>query len=579
MNRRGRAVSNHRAAASAFRKEDIQTQATREQKRSLFALRLLLAAHRALTAGGSAAARCLLIAITALLLSLASFVYFFTNHMTNVYGDGVAHVNIARKVVDHPDDSLWQRYIQIGTPWLPLQTVSMLPMVANEWMWRTGVAGSIISMLAFVIAAVALYLLARSLYRAEGEAQRRWLPVVSAGIFLLNPSALYMQATPMTELLFMAALAVAVYLLQRWVIVQTDGRLAIAALGMSLATLARYEAWPVAVASVILIALACRGGWKPKLKSTALYAALAATGPLYWLWHNWMIYDNALEFLTGPYSARGIYLQNRANLGWSKIFVGNGLLDVLLMSVTVAVCAGPFVSLIAAAGFTKLISRRRTLIENAPVFLLAVPFFFHVYSLYRGEIQIFPLSAFGLHNVRYGLPHLLAVALFAPATALLFKGAARRWATIAVAAIVAAQYLYLISEGPAQLAVYQEGYRNGVNARPARERAKVSSYLIANPPRPVILMHTGALGPVVSEGGLRFAEIIHEGTSRWHQIAESIPEDVSTVIVQQGDPLDERLRNNPPLARDLASRFEQRFSAGNIKLFKRKESMAEGEQR
>ena len=49
--------------------------------------------------------------------------------MTNVYGDGIAHVNIARKVVDSPDDSLWQRYIQIGSPWLPVQTVAMLPLV------------------------------------------------------------------------------------------------------------------------------------------------------------------------------------------------------------------------------------------------------------------------------------------------------------------------------------------------------------------------------------------------------------------------------------------------------------------
>ena len=87
--------------------------------------------------------------------------------MTNVYGDGVAHVNIARKVVDSPDSSLWRRYIQIGSPWLPLQTVMMLPLVTNDWMWRTGVAGSIVSMISFVAAAVSLYLLAATLYRKE----------------------------------------------------------------------------------------------------------------------------------------------------------------------------------------------------------------------------------------------------------------------------------------------------------------------------------------------------------------------------------------------------------------------------
>src|SRR6266849_5340539 len=118
----------------------------------------------------------LAVAIVATVLSLSSFAYFFGNGMTNVYGDGIAHVNIARKVVDSPDDSLWQRYIQIGSPWLPLQTVAMLPLVVNDWMWRTGVAGSIVSMISFVIAALSLYLLARSFYRKEDWGWSEGLP-------------------------------------------------------------------------------------------------------------------------------------------------------------------------------------------------------------------------------------------------------------------------------------------------------------------------------------------------------------------------------------------------------------------
>jgi hypothetical protein len=198
------------------------------------------------------------------------------------------------------------------------------------------------------------------------------------------------------------------------------------------------------------------------------------------------------------------------------------------------------------------------------------PFFFHVFSLYRGEIQIFPFSAFGLHNVRYGLPHLLAIALFAPAGILLFRGESRRRASLLVCLIVAAQYLHLVSEGPSQLAVYQEAYRNGVNARPARERRRFSSLIRANPPEPVVLMNTGELGPVVSQGGMRYSDIIHEGTLRWHQINEDIPVDVSTVIVQEGDPLDKRLRENPSLARDLAEHFQERLSVGKIRLFGRR---------
>jgi hypothetical protein len=514
----------------------------------------------------------LVVVAIAAAVSFLSFLYFFSNGMTNLYGDGVAHVNIARKIVDSPDDSPWQRYIQIGSPWLPLQTVAMLPLVVNDWMWRTGVAGSIVSMISFVVAAVSLYLLARSFYKED----REWsegLPALSAAIFILNPSALYMQSTPMSELVFMAALVAAVYLLQRWLNDQTAKRLAVAGTAMTVATLARYEAWPVALVSILIVALTSHGGWMAKIKSSALFATFVSLGPVYWLWHNWAIYGNALEFLSGPNSARGIALQNRVNFNWSAIFVGHAGLDVLTMAAATAVCAGPLVLLLGAAGFARtLVAKRKSLLEHSPLILLILPFFFHAFSLYRGEIQVVPLSAFGLLNVRYGLPHVLGVALFAPASVLLFKGSARRWASGIVCMIVAAQYGYLISEGTAQLAIYQEGYRNGVNARPVRERARVALFLRANPPARVILMHSGALGPLVSQGGLRFSDIIHEGTVRWHQLGEGIPEDVATVIVQQGDPLDLRIRENLALTRDLAAEFSQQFSTGNIKVYERRKS-------
>jgi len=511
-----------------------------------------------------------LVAIVATILSLLAFFYFFANGMTNVYGDGVAHVNISRKVVDSLDHGFWRRYIQIGSPWLPLQTVLMLPFVANDWMWRTGVAGSIVSMFSFVVAAVSIFLLATRIYSKEDDWIREVLPIISAGIFVLNPSVLYMQTTPMSELLFMATLVLAVWLLQRWRDDQTTKALLLAGGAMSLATLSRYEAWPVALLSVLLVLLNVVGGWKEKLKGACLFAFTVAVGPLYWFWHNWAIYDNAFEFLSGPNSARGIAFQNRVNFAWSSIFVGYALLDFVVIVAAVAVCAGPIVLLIGVTGLAKsLVTNKRVLLERSPLLLLILPFIFQVFSVYRGEIQIFPLSAFGLLNIRYGLPHILGVALFAPATVLIFKERARRWALVGVIVVVAVQYGSVVSEGPSQLAVYQEGFRNGVNSRPARQYSRVASFLTTNPPRTLILMHTGALGPVVSKGGLEFRNIIHEGTERWHQLNEGIPGDVGSVIFQDGDPLDSLIRENPKLTRSLSEDFEQRMVSGNVRVYGR----------
>ena len=83
-------------------------------------------------------------------------------------------------------------------------------------------------------------------------------------------------------------------------------------------------------------------------------------------------------------------------------------------------------------------------------------------------------------------------------------------------------------------------------------------------------MNTGALGPLVSQGGLRFSEIIHEGTLRWHAISDHIPDDVATIIAQDGDSIDQQLRDNRSLARDLADHFRLDLTAGKIRLYRRK---------
>jgi hypothetical protein len=561
-----------KAGMSSTKKEGLKESEAREEIDSPASPSPSDPPHRGFALFASGRRSVQLVAALALVLSVGWFAYYFMDGMTNAYGDGIAHLNIARKVVDHPDDSLWQRYVQIGSPWLPLQTVLMLPLVGNDWMWRTGVAGSIPSMLAFIIGAVSLYLLARRLYEPEAGAWGHALPLVSAGIFLLNPSALYMQATPMSEPIFMGTLVTAAYSLQRWIDDRSHRRLFIAGMAMTAATLARYEAWPVAAASGLIVLFASNGGAGARLKALLAYGAIVSTGPVYWLWHNWAIYGNAFEFLTGPYSARGIFFQNRIKFGWTRIFVGNATADVLLMLTMVAVCVGPLLVLMTVLGVGRMAAKRpRSLLRHSPAFLLLVPFFFHVMSIYKGEAQMFPLSAFGLLNVRYGLPHLLPVALFAPAVAPFLKRFGWRWAVGAVSALALLQYGLLISEGPSQIAVYQDGFRNGLNTRDARERARFSKILLEDPPQPTILMHSGALGPVVMEGGLRFSSLIHEGTIRWHSLGEGIPADVRTIIIQQGDPLDERIGHEAALSRDFEKLFVEQASAGKIKLYRRVE--------
>ena len=70
------------------------------------------------------------------------------------YGDAQAHLNISRSIID----SRTPGYEQIGTVWLPALHLICLPFVRNDWLWSTGLAGTIPVAICFVIAGTCFYL-------------------------------------------------------------------------------------------------------------------------------------------------------------------------------------------------------------------------------------------------------------------------------------------------------------------------------------------------------------------------------------------------------------------------------------
>ncbi len=135
--------------------------------------------------------------------AIASLATAYVNHSgwTLYYGDAEAHLNIARRIVD----SRRPGYDQIGTVWLPLPHLLMLPFVRNNQLWRSGLAGAIPSSACFICAGVFLY---ASVKRA---AQSSWAALASLGLLVFNPNLLYLQATPMTEAVFLGALMALLY--------------------------------------------------------------------------------------------------------------------------------------------------------------------------------------------------------------------------------------------------------------------------------------------------------------------------------------------------------------------------------
>src|SRR5208282_29477 len=142
----------------------------------------------------------------AVLVSLFSFLYFLRHSDLLLYGDAVAHINIARRVFDSDTPGL----LQLGTVWLPLPHLLMIPFIWTNAMWQNAAGGSIPSMLAYVLGVVGIFRLVRGMLEGGPYEKAGTKPAagVSAAIaafaYGANPNLIYMQATAMTESLYLA---------------------------------------------------------------------------------------------------------------------------------------------------------------------------------------------------------------------------------------------------------------------------------------------------------------------------------------------------------------------------------------
>src|SRR5215472_6359394 len=93
-----------------------------------------------------------------LLLGFVSFIallVYYSRQELLLYGDAVAHINIARRIIDNRHPASF--FIQFGTVWLPLPHLAMLPFVWNKALWQSGIAGAIPGMVAYVLGSLGIF--------------------------------------------------------------------------------------------------------------------------------------------------------------------------------------------------------------------------------------------------------------------------------------------------------------------------------------------------------------------------------------------------------------------------------------
>jgi hypothetical protein len=350
-----------------------------------------------------------LVAASLCTLAALAVAWCFHHGYILYYGDAQSHLNLSRSILD----SRTPGYDQLGTVWLPLLHLICLPLVANDWMWSTGLAGAIPVALCFVIAGTLFYLAAKDAYSSSLAA------AIVVSCFALNPNVLYLASIPMTEIVFTAALALLVFALFRFRSTQEKRFVALAILASWSMSLTRYEGWFFVPFAAIAFTLFSE---KERVQVLVAFGALGCLAPLYWMAHNWWLTGNALDFYNGPYSPAAIQ-GARAYPGYH-----DWLLAAAYYAKAGQLCAGSPLVLLGAIG-VFCAAKRKAL---GPILLLLLTPAFYIWSIHSSQTPIFlpQLPPHNYYNSRYGLAVVVLAAFAAGAIALALP---ERWRKFAVA--------------------------------------------------------------------------------------------------------------------------------------------------
>ncbi|HZB88164.1 MAG TPA: hypothetical protein VE291_05865 [Terracidiphilus sp.] len=471
-------------------------------------------------------------------LSIAAVVWSWQHNALLNYGDAVAHMQIARRVFDGHNAG----FRQLGSVWLPLPHILLMPFVAVYAWWANGFAGVIPSALAYIAACAGLYRLLR-----------RWLAPTAAlpalAFFALNPNLLYLQTTAMTEPLFLCELIWAIVWLVEWrasLDTAPQGRARLLwriAFVLVAAVFTRYDGWILTLLAwtAIGIVLLRRG----QLRSTAFWLAsiVVVAAPIAWLVYNRAIFGDWLDFARGPYSAQAIETRTThpgagpPHPGWHNPWIALlFFMRCAQLDATAALWANRMLALSVLGAFGGWLAARRRAFTWA--LLLWIPTPFYAYSVAYGSVPIFipfwwPHS---WYNTRYGMELLPAFALglgfCAQAVIFLihqFKPAWVRPAAVLLVLLAVWNNWKVTAEKPL---TYIEGIKNIEARRPLEQQIPpVLRALLATRPGGQVLMKTSVYPNLVAFTGIPLRQTINESDGPLFTAALGAPAAHAAIVV------------------------------------------------
>ncbi len=465
------------------------------------------------------------VALGAVALAFLALTVCYSHGYLLLYGDAVAHLGIARRILDARQPGL----AELGGVWLPLPHLLMMPFIEKMEWWRNGLAGAWPSLICYVAGVAGFYRLARRMLVP------RWA-VAATAFYALNPNLLYLATTAMTEPLFLALLIWSTLSTVECVEAIHEGAHAVARSRMYLlgllvvaAVYTRYDGW---VLGAVIWCVVTWTLWRHrKVKAWGAFAVmtvLMVAAPLGWLAYNARFIGDALDFMRGPYSAAAIErkttpLEAKHYNGWHHPLWA-GVLYTRAAQVDAAAWELGFGVMAAALYGVWGVYRRRSPMASL---LLWVPLPFYMYSVSYGHVPIFipQMNPHSFYNSRYGMELLPALALFSGITLAIAEERVRarwgQWARLmepVTLLLVLGNTVAMIYWKPL---VLKEAIANSLTRVPFE--AAVGRELMKLPAGVPILMEVSDHVGAVQQAGIPLKQMVSEGDRDSFQAALAAP--------------------------------------------------------
>jgi hypothetical protein len=499
-----------------------------------------------------------IILIVAILFSVASFIYYYNQGLITAYGDSRTHLNIARRVFDNITPGI----AQLGGVWMPLLHILMFPFIKNDFMWHSGLAGSLVSMPMYILSVYFVYktilLITKNIFSG----------LLGALTMILNINFLYLQSTAMTESLFVATLTGSVYFLTKWAHDYKIHSLIFAATFFLLSSINRYEGWPVVMgASIIVFVISLKKyKWTRAEGKFILFSSLAYLGILMWLIWQAAIFHNPLYFLMSEFSAKA----------QTKIAIEQGLVpqygDFKVSLLTYFYSLVGIIGLqIVLTGLIGLILyifnhiraiKQDIFFQKLPIYVLFIPGIFLIYALYNGSIPMSPPEimvngkAGTYFNIRYALYSLPALSVFLSIISL------KKHIQFLILFIVISGSLFLIKDGFLNTATMKDTKNNIVFGSWDTQR-----WIKQNYQGGYILASAATSDQIIFGTGLNIRNFITEGNEKYWEESMVSPDKYAKWVILAHDERD-MIRRHIDISA-FTSKFSLILSSGIFEIYKK----------